>query len=149
MGLDFLQILSILFDYFVYSSDNQWMKVVSVECKALSNWLIMRWQLSSKSIKSNLIIIIKVLKHSNYFLNRHHTQIFIVILMMQRLCPFKSRIGVVDSENQMQSGPIHYISQKRFPICFLPLMNNQITNNKPVFLDSLWVTLLLTTHQCP
>jgi hypothetical protein len=80
----------------------------------------MRGKFCSKAIKSNLVVVIETLQHSHDLLDCANIEILIVIRVMQWLWLFEGGISVVDAQDEMQSGSINDIGEKRISIDFLP-----------------------------
>jgi hypothetical protein len=64
-----LKIFYIEFDNLFNTADNNRIKVVPIECKALTDTTIVWWELCAKSIQCNLVIVVKILQYTNNLVN--------------------------------------------------------------------------------
>jgi hypothetical protein len=74
-----LQILLINFDEFLDTADHHRLEEILVESKALSNSFIKWWQLCTETIKGHLIVVVKILKHSDDFSHRFDVHIHLFL----------------------------------------------------------------------
>lgn len=136
MLLNWLQILQIVFDNLINTTNDSRIEEIPIQCKALPHTLIIRWQFGSKPIESNLIIVIKVLQYSNNLFDGLNVCITAILNIME-WSSLLIWVSIIDPKDKMQSSSINYVWNEWISTNFPPFVYHNVPNNKAILIHSL------------
>lgn len=137
MKLDSSQIVFIVADNLLDSPGYQRVEIVAIQGEALSNTFIVGRKFGTETIQCDLIVIVKILKHTHDLPDGSDVKVLFIVLVMQRLGCFIIGVSEVNPQNEMKARPIDDICKKGISIHLAPSIYYDITNYESVFVDSL------------
>jgi hypothetical protein len=137
MELVLLQVLDVVLNDLLDSTHHDGVEVVAIEGKTLPHILVVGGQLGSKSIQGNLIIVVKILQHTNYLPDSLNIGICAVDYFMQTHPILRVRIAEVDPQNQVEGRPVNDVRDEAVSNDLSPLVYLDHSDHKAVLVDPL------------
>jgi len=137
--LHLAQVLAVQLDDLFHSACHQRLEVVPVQRKALPHRLVVGREFGSEAVECDLVVVVEVLKHADYFFDGQDVEVLVVALGMQR----ESGVGVVDAEDEVKPGAVDDVGEEGVLVDLLPGVDLDLALELPALLDAFGAVLLL------